>query len=251
MSPDSVVIEFALLEVPENESQECDRLWQKVDEQHLPTDQRRKLAARGLRCGVIGAQLPGWVRQHLDSPRKSVELESDDGMASISESATQGRVHCRAGQSRAIRGTDECRDLTIHEEFEGQTQPVTYEEAKCEFALAAEPQGDGRVRIELTPEISHGPARQRWVGIDGLFRVDLARDRRRFVDSQLHAILSPGQTLLVAAAPDADNFGRAFFLEDAKSGSCRRILLVRLSQTQCDDLFTPERSLTPIATRGE
>ena len=251
MSPDSVVLEFALLEVPENESRECERLWRNVDEQHLPTELRRNLTVHGLRCGVIGAQMPGWVRQQLDSPRKSVELKNDDGMASISESATQGRVHCRSGQRRAIKMTDNCRELSIDEEFEGQTQPVTYEEAKCEFALVAEPQGDGRVQIELTPEISHGPPRQRWVGTDGLFRVDLASDRRRFVDSQLRATLSPGQTLLVAAAPDAKNLGKAFFLEDAKPGSCRRILLVRLSQTQCGDLFAPERSLTPIATRGE
>jgi hypothetical protein len=251
MSADSVVLEFALVEIPHNENEEYERLWGKVDEQHLPTDLRRKLAANGLRCGVIGAQLPNWVRGQLDSPRKSVELISDDGMASICESTTQGRVHCRPGQQRAITVTDKRKELNIDEESEDQMLPVTYEEATCEFALVAEPQGDGRVRLELTPEISHGPPRQRWVGNDGLFRVDLTRDRKRFMDSQLVATLSPGQTLLVAAAPDAQNLGKAFFLEDAKSRRCRKILLVRLAQTQCDDLFAPERSLTPIATQGE
>jgi len=251
MSPDSVVLEFALIEVPPNEIQECERLWQRVDEQQLPTDLRRKLAAHGLRCGVIGAQLPDWIRHHVSSPQKSVELESDDGMASISESTTQGRVQCRAGQRRAIAVTDKPKKLTIDQDTEGKTQPVTYEEAKCEFALTAELQGDGRVRIELTPEISHGPPRQRWVGNDGLFRVDLARDCRQFVDSQLHATLSPGQTLLLASARDAKSLGKAFFVDDAKSGPGRRVLLVRVSQTQSDDLFAPERALTPIATQAE
>ena len=172
-------------------------------------------------------------------------------MASFSESATQGRVHCRAGQRRVIAVADSREEVSIDEDREGQTQTESFEEAKCEFALLAEPQGDGRVRIELTPEISHGPPRQRWVGADGLFRVDLAHDRKRFDDSQILATLSPGQTLLVGAAPGAKSLGKAFFLDDAKSGSCQRILLVRLAQTQCDDLFAPERTLTPITMRGE
>jgi hypothetical protein len=136
--------------------------------------------------------------------------------------------------------------LTVDDDLQPAT-PVTYQDAQCQFDLTAMPEGDGTVSIQLTPEIYHGQSHQCWVAQDGTFRVDSTRNCQRFEDLFIETILSPGQTLVLSASPDPVGLGEAFFI-DAKSQRRRTVLLVRLAQTQLDDLFAPDRSLTPIAS---
>jgi len=84
-----------------------------------------------------------------------------------------------------------------------------------------------------------------------VFRVDSSRDCDRFEDLLIETTLSPGQTFVVSASPDAVGIGAAFFAANGESQRRRRVLLLRLAQTQLDDLFAPDRSLTPIATAGQ
>ena len=251
MSPDSVVIEFALLDVPDSQRDAFERLWNTVDEQHLPVDQRRILAAHGLRCGVLGAQLPDWVRQRLESSRKSVKLDRDTGTASFCGLLTCGRMQCRAGKRRPVAVGATRETLTIEPAPGLQATCLTYEDAQCQFALVAQPLGDGRARLHLTPEVAHGPPHQRWIGSDGLFRPEVTRPRKEFPEAQITATLLPGQTLLVAATPKPQGLGKAFFVDGPQRAGTQQVLLLRLAQTQYDDLFAPEKAATPIATPAQ
>jgi len=249
LPPDSVVLEVAVLEVPEDEAADCEQLWREADEQQLPIEQRRKLASCGLRCGVIGNQLPDWIRERLDASRRTVDLDEETGMAQMSDTKAQRRVHCRPGQDSSIPIGGLRETLTVDLGSQGE-EPISYEEAECQFALKTVPKGDGRVGIQLSPEIYHGPKHQCWVAEEGSFRLDSARDCARFDDLQVECTVSPGQTLVLTSSPDRTGLGATFF-GDAKSKNCRTVLLVRLAQTQLDDLFAPDQSLTPIASPAQ
>jgi hypothetical protein len=188
-------------------------LWQQADEQHLPTDGRRRLAAQGLRCGILVGQPPPWIRQRLEKPRRRIRLLDDSQTAVICGHVTQGRLQCHAGQRHPITVATHRNGLLLDNECDGHSPAVTYDGAQCTLALVTTPKPEGRVHMELTPEISHGRPHQHWTGEDGSFRIDVARDCRQFADSRIDALLSPGQILVLSATPDAKCLGKAFFLD--------------------------------------
>lgn len=123
-------------------------------------------------------------------------------------------------------------------------------DAQYHLGVTSIPQGDGRVELEVVPEIQHGPARQRWVAGDGLFRLDASRDSVRYDELKVGTTLVPGQTLIFEALPAGKAAGKAVAGQMAGSASPRgTLVMLRLAQTQLDDLFAPQRTLTPIATQ--
>ena len=119
--------------------------------------------------------------------------------------------------------------------------------------LVPVPRGDGRVQIRLTPEIHHGRARNRWIAEEGMFQLDSRPDCRRYEDLSLESELLSGQTLVLGgtAVLPPESLGHALFARSAEAGAGRRLLLIRLAQTQLDDLFAPQSSSPPIATAGQ
>ena len=260
MSPDSVVIEFALLDLEDSPGSADVDLWQSVDEQQIPVQTRQRLTRQGLRCGVVGGQLPSWLLDQLADQSKRLELDESQRTAVVSELLTERRIQCRANQRRSVPVGTKCKDLEVGTGPGDADPPSKYQDAQCHLCLTVRPQGDGQVELELVPEIQHGPMHQRWIGQDGLFRLDASRDSVRFDELQVTATLLPGQTLVLSASAAAGGLGKAFAscgagtlepgtqVADVKE-SPHRIFLLRLAQTQFDDLFSPLQALTPIATQ--
>ena len=111
--------------------------------------------------------------------------------------------------------------------------------------LSCEPLGDGRVRLQVIPSVEHGEIRQQWGTAEGAWMVYSNRPRQEFESLAFRTILSPGQTLLVTAA-EAKGLGAEFFAR--YEGNERSVMLVRLAQTQMDDLFNPTPVRRPLAT---
>jgi len=260
MSPDSVVLEFALLDLPDSSQDLAAELWQGVDEQQIPVQIRQRLARHGLRCGVVGGQLPSWLVDELADQSKRLELDESQRTAVVSDLLTQRRIQCRANQRRSVPIGVNCKELEVAPSAGDADPPSKYKDAQCHLALTVSPQGDGKVELELVPEIQHGPMHQRWIGQDGLFRLDASRNSVRFDELKVAATLLPGQSLVVSAVPTAGGLGQAFARRDATgvddatrvaepAESPNRLILLRLAQTQFDDLFSPLQALTPIATQ--
>ncbi len=243
MSPDTIVLEMAMLDVADAQP-----LWKELDEQHLPIETRRKLAAEGLRAGLLGSHLPDWINQELAKQARSLEWDEGSGEAVMHNKSRQSRLQCRSGESREIELGGVRKELSLQRGCPDSPTEEIFESAQCKLSLIAEPQGDGRVRLTITPEIHHGPLRHRWIGDDGAFRIDLAQQRQTYPDLGFTAKLAPGQTLVITASQDAKGLGRSLFLTE--SSRRQRILLLRLAQTQFDDLFSPPKKFTPIASRG-
>ena len=58
MSSDSVVLEIFSARFPAGDLEANVRLWEEVDEMHLPAEVRQRLARNGIRVGLVGGQIP-------------------------------------------------------------------------------------------------------------------------------------------------------------------------------------------------
>ena len=287
MCPDTVVLEMALVDIPVSERDSAQELWRSIDEQMLPIEVRRELMEEHIRCGVIGAVLPEWLMQQLELQESGMGLEPENGTVVVGENLSQRRIQCGSGQQRSVPLGGKRSELLIGSGTVSASEtPDRYTDAQCCLRLTAKPLGDGRVQLELVPELHHGPVRQRWVGDEGFFRMDASQDVRCFEPLAMTLSLMPGQTLVMggvadsAAEPESSNdasefpgatdhpfgqpqigslplpeatvryphLGATMFPQRKKFGVAGRLLLLRLAQTQQDDLFAPQQTITPIAT---
>ena len=109
-------------------------------------------------------------------------------------------------------------------------------DAQCILACKWFPLGNGGVKIELTPEIHHGQPKKQFVAGEGTFHLLAMRERQVFGDLLIATELAPGQTMVLSGTPQF-GLGHSFFLERENGEPQQRLLLVRLAQTQRDDLF--------------
>jgi hypothetical protein len=247
MSPDAVSLEIAFLHVPEEDPLLKEPLWQAVDELHFPPELRQQLADNGLRSGLVGTQLPLPWQQLIDS---ADEAEGDSLTGEVRN--IRRRVQARSGRRSEIwasRQLDKIALLMTNEDH--QVVGRTFHDASCLFAMKANPQGDGRVKLEFVPELHYGDAKSEYVGQDGMFRLKVEREREVFANLRLEATLSAGQTLVISCSEQPTGLGKHFFSERSAEGKYRQFLLIRLAATQFDDLFAPVDRFAPIATPTE
>jgi hypothetical protein len=250
MSPDSVALEITFVRLPTDATEFDAAFWCEVDEQSLSADLRRRYAANGLRCGLLGSQLPAPLRRLVDAATEG--NTSGETLAPLDESGVQQRtLHSRAGKRGEIVASGTQDKMVLLTQDEGRARGKTYSQAQGMFAVKTFPQGDGRVKIELTPELHYGQARTKYVpGQEGAFQLETSREQEVFERLRLEEMLAPGQTLVLASQGDI-GLGGQFFTEKVSGGVQRKLLLVRVAQTQLDDLFAPEQVRKPLATAAE
>jgi len=247
MSPDAVSLEVAFLHVPTDDNLLAEPLWQSVDELHFPADARRRLAANGLRCGLLGSQMPLPWQKLFDSADQAAGSGLDGEVRNI-----RRRVQARSGKRTEVAASRTFDQLALlMTGQDGEVIGKTFRSANCLFAMKANAEGDGSVRLELVPELHHGEPKSEYVGQDGMFRLKVQRDREIFSDLEIEATLSPGQTLVIGANGDPTGLGKHFFTEENANGRFRQFLLIRLAHTQLDDLFAPVEQAAPIVTPVE
>jgi hypothetical protein len=240
MSPDSVALEITFVRVLLGQPTINAQLWQQVDEQWMPAEQRLHLNRNGFRCGLVGTNLPDALRELLGQQTQAAKL---DQMANTElDTLAQNReVNSRAGQrTEIVTGPPRTEIVVLHKQatvdkVTGQTFP----DAQCILAARSFPQGDGTVKLELTPEVHHGAPRQQWVAGEGTFQLLSGREREVFQDLMMEVSLSAGQTVLLSCTPELKGLGQNFFVEAARGDPQQKLLLIRLAQTQRDELFEP------------
>lgn len=247
MAPDSVVLEAGFLRVPPN--QPLDELWQQIDEQHLDADTRRNLASNGIRCGVLGSQLPAELHELME--RKARDQISAGGESLLTDDVTAlyRSLQNRSGERSeliVIPAISKRKVVLFHEN--GHVRAETFDQGQALFAIRGYASGDGTVRVEMVPEIRHGDLKRQWVPGNGTFLNDVGRQTNAFDQLRVTAVLSPGQTLVVTGTDEAKGLGGLLFNRGSGESSERLLLLLRLAQTQYDDLFAPEQKVEPFTT---
>jgi hypothetical protein len=243
MSADSVVLEMFFIRVPYGDAAANDTLWKEIDEQHFSPDMRQRLSRNGFRAGMIVGQLPVELSKLLELADKPVDSGKSEGTKVDSLEAeprvVRRRLQLRADHRGEIIASGVYDTLTVLTNDGGRLSGRTFAQGQGLLAVKTFPQPDGRVRLELVPELHHGQPRQRWVGGAGMIRLDTSRDRQVYADMTLSAELDPGAMLVLGCLPDRQgSLGHYFFTEE--SGRLeQKLLVIRLSQTQHDGLFNP------------
>ncbi len=246
MAPGSAAIEVFSIRLPPGEPDLTSRIWEEVDEQHFPIELRRKLEKNGFRAGILAGQMPPSLSRLMElkgKPSAGGEVQH----VKITDLVTPSRVssqhlQTRAGQRYEIAASGVIEKMPILVSEAGELRGLTYEQAQGIFALHVTPEPDGRVQLELVPEIHHGQNRQHWVGDQSIFRLETGRAKRAFDDLTLTAVMGPGAMLLLGSQPNRQgSLGHYFFLESNGRDDQfdQKLILIRLSQTQHDDLVSP------------
>jgi hypothetical protein len=237
ISRDMIVLEIEFVRFGEDQRDELSGLWGLLDEQQLSPELRRRLAVNGLRCGVIESQLPPVLQEALAEKRQPLQQlalgETPDADRSFEN---HRQLTCRFGTKYKIVTTPEAERRVVMINQGDRVRGREFLKATGLFSLVCTPLGDGLVTLQLTPQVEHGEFRQRIVPGQSHFIVDPSREQTTFESLGFETTLSPGATLVLSGSTDSKGLGGWYFGEGADRG----LMLVRLVQTQLDNLFSDD-----------
>lgn len=215
-----------------------DELWRFVDEQALPADVRGRLAANGLRVGIVTGHLPPHLQARFTAAAAEVPAT---GPLPTDAAVSRRLMRLLPGRRGEIVTASRVEELVLLEQAGGQVRGGTYRDASPLFAVQVRPAADGRVHVELTPEIRHGPLEKSWVGEDGMFRLESGQRRHRLEELQFALELPRAGMLLVGCGGDGTATAGDCLLRDHDRGgdAAVRLLAIRPLAETVDPLFAP------------
>jgi hypothetical protein len=258
MSPDSVVLEVFFVRFPLGDAEVNGRLWNEVDEMLLPAEVRQRLVRNGFRVGLVGGQVPAALSKLLElkdkpppNPRametKLVDLDQKPRVM-------RRHIEVRSATHSEIIASDAQDEMVVLLCTPSGVEGETFHLALPVLTAKAYPEHDGRVRIKLVPEVQHGENRLRHVITPGMLRLESGKCKRVFEDMAVEAVLAPGHMLILSTLPDrSGSLGYRFFTQDGGGQLEQKLMVLRVAQTQHDELFDstdilPLDSLTETAS---
>jgi hypothetical protein len=246
MPPNSVACLVSVVKLNRNQGERFDRLWSELDQQAVGLVQRRVWDENGLRIALAPAQLPGELRLLLeeeppvdqDEPEEPGELEKTIASAQDDQRNSTWRMTLREGEAKSI-AVSPPQDAASWVIESGSTRTAgSGTQATAFMQLTAFPKGDGTIRMVLRPLIKHGDPQSRFGVLNNTLTLETAQTEVLLEQLRVEASLRPGQTLIATGIPQSTDFSRLLFgyPEQLESGE-RRVLLIRLVQTQQDDVF--------------
>jgi len=252
MSADSVILEIAFVHVTPAANQVDAALWHDVNAVPLPWQTQKKLAVNGIRCGLIAGQLPASLQQLIQADKNTLDLQDLNGNLGHDLQGRSQRLHSRAGRRGQIVLTKKILPTVHLVTRDGDySSGETFHQAQCVLEIRTYPQGDGRVRVQLTPEIQHGHLRSQFVGHDGSWLINNDRETRSFDSLAMEVLMTPGESLVLSCTADVKGLGQHMFVDGKSDSDTQYLVLVRLAQTQFDDLFAPDKTSQPVTDRWE
>jgi hypothetical protein len=247
MSPDSVALDMFFVRFPFGDPTINEKLWGEIDEQQLAPDLRERLARNGFRVGMICGQMPIELSKLMklsDKPAPMGELAGTQAASLEAEpTVSQRHLQIRAGEPATIVASGIYPELPVLVWRSGRLSGQTWGQAQGIFAVKSLPQPDGRVRLELVPELHHDQPRVRYTGNQGVWRLDTSRPKEVYNDMAIAADLPSGAMLVLSSLPNRPGSLGHHFFTDASERREQKLLIIRLSQTQHDGLFNPPEPL--------
>ena len=232
-SPSSVAIEVLLVLVAPERLGQLNDVWLHADEQIIAADTRRELARNGFRAGVIGPSLPPGFAELLELDATPMAEESPWQSLPLDRRATQHRFRQLRPKTRV-----EIQASSVHEEvplFVSTDDGLvgdSYALAQAIYALQWTPLPQGRIEVEVTPELHHGQPATRYTPGEGHdWRMQVAKSREVFEQLQIRAALSAGQMLVISGEPESSGrLGHFFHTLSAADGNEHKFVIIRLAQ---------------------
>jgi hypothetical protein len=252
LAPQAVALDIISVSLPDDAMSET--IWNQIDEQQLGAEERRQLEQSGLRVGLIAGQMPRELERAVGITATPDDLLQPQAVATDDEAAAQVRhMQLRLGGDHhgTILAGGVHEELPLLTTRAGRSGPEltgqTYRQAQGEFRVAARQLDDGRIALELTPELVHGEVAMQYTATDGVLRPQPGRPKVVFDELKCALPLSAGQMFVIG--PSAGNrgaLGQAFLSQEIGGRPRQKLLLVRLAQTQYDALFNEAiRPATP------
>mgnify|MGYP006092681365 FL=1 len=240
LARDAVILEIAFIRVPAKINSSDSTFWPAIDETHLSVNDRKRLSQNGIRCGLIAGALPDSLNELINGDANTVDLEALTGSLNLNLENRNQRLQFRAGQAGQIVMSKSVKEnITVITSDSQYAAAERFNQAQCQFQIKTYPQGDGRVRIELIPQIHHGDPRAEFTGQEGAWLLKTQRAVKQYDTVPIEALISPGESLLLSADSHNKGLGRQFFVINDDDEKTNHLLLMRLVHTQYDDLFAP------------
>lgn len=243
VAPDSVGVEFYSIRYPLGDDRIDGALWSELGEQQTPLEARSRLADNAIRVGLVGGRLPPTLESLLKLSEIAPPREGEFRPVEAVEAppVTGRRLQLRSGQPARVIVTGEPHrhpELHMLEVREGGVRGRTFRDAQGLFTLKATPRPDGRVTLELTPEVEYGQAEVSFTPRDQGITMESRPRHVAYENLKLEVVLSPGETLVMSAAPHRPGgIGDRFFSTRVGGELGRKLILFRLAQTQHDGVF--------------
>lgn len=246
-SSDSVGLEIFFARAACGDESLNGSLWKEIDEQRVPAETRRKLAADGFRAGIVSGHLSDDLAHLLtitDQPRAksettpAVNLESEPNV-------TLRRLQTRSGKRNEVVCSHTYDELPLLRRDDGQIRGHTLIQAEGRLALKTRVTSSDCVELELVPEMHHGEARQQWAGTDGIWRLEAGRPREVFDDLAMKISLSPGEMLVMTSIENRPgSLGHYFFTQPSSERLAQKLLVIRVAQGKSDPSFSNEPAMS-------
>ena len=251
MSPDSVVIEISQVNIPASRVHLFDDLWNSLDVTRIDLEQRKVWDRNGLRVATAGGTMPSQYQTLLEE-----EIKHEASAVDSTEPKTAPRRRLQSRSGKPFRIATKAIQPELHwfiEEKDGYRYGNSRDLAQPELVVRSFAKGEGNVRLLMVPEILFGEAKQVVTTANSSLRYEMKRDSITFTDLRLDTELALGESLVISASQigaqdQTFGIGDAFFVNE--DGSIR-ILVVRIAQTQQDDLFDPGDNNQPLESITE
>jgi hypothetical protein len=254
---DHVALEIFFVRVPQSDQATLESLWSDVDEQFIPLDVRRRLSANGFLVGQIGGQLPAAITDLLKVRDDAPTLDpSKPTSVDLAKPTILHRKRIDVYRPETPNQIVVTGELERHEKLivlfcdEEDGNPVvrgqTFKAAQGSLLTKVHPQPDGRVKLDIVPEVEHGDSFREITPQDGGgFAMRVTPRRKTFDPLRIAVDLSPGEMLIFSCRPDRPgSLGQQFFTERQSDVLNQIVLMIRVVQGRSSDLFTD-------STRGE
>ena len=242
---DSVALEIRFVEFPFGQAELNAPLWAEIDEQQLSPELRKRLDANGFRAGVAGAQIPAALERMLTPPEepKDQQPSADPHLVDVRKRpAVRGSLRLtKLGEPFQVIAAGEKERLpqltVLVRNDQGEVQGETLANVKGQFECKAFADPDGRVRLELVPQVEHGEPRQQFSQTrDGVYEYIYTPPHEIYQQLAISAKLLPGQTLVLGALPDrAGSLGYHYFTEEISGRLIQKLILIRLTNGPTPD----------------
>lgn len=237
----TIPVEARWVRHPADDPLVAEQLWATADEQALPRDVRERLAANGLRAGLVPWPLPTDLAERLayvEVEEPSDTTEQPDLDDTLMPDVSRQTLRLLPGRHSEVVATPAMPELVVMMRDDNRVSGTTYQHASAVFELSADAAADGKTAIDLLPVIKHGDRRREWVGEEGVFRLEAGQCCQHLDSLGVSLELADNAILVVTAAgPPSSTVGDAFFRSRDLPRTPQQTLLIRPLTRTTDPLF--------------
>ncbi len=262
---DAVGLELGIAQLDSSQSESFERYWSLLDSQALSLELRKQLDQNGIRVAVMSSNPPSILHSLVaDQPIVEAELTEFEKLLHgknllrpTQRMIAHERISNREGQAHPITISEPHAEVSWVSRRGDQQTVGSGSSVRGVISVTTYPQGDGSVRLIFTPEIHHGKARHQIGVAERSFLLHQGQTVNKIKDLEFEVNLRAGESIVVAPTTDVADMGKLFFGSyahvenrsvEGRPVPSHRVLLIRVVQTQMDDLFSDANMVEKLTT---